>query len=197
MSDNQIKIGTTQQERNSLRGQFLVAMPSLKDSMFFHSVTYICDHNEHGAMGVVVNQATHVLLNDVFEQLALPNSNTVGKMPVLAGGPVNSQQGFVLHKDEGKWDSTLTINSGICLTASKDIMKALASENGPQKAQFILGYAGWSPGQLEEELLSNSWLTVQADERIIFDTPIHKRWHASVESLGIDLDLISSSAGHA
>ena len=180
-----------------LRNHFLLAMPSLTDPLFSRSVTYICDHSEHGAMGIVLNQPLGITLTDVFQQLALNTNSLSGRIPVLAGGPVNTQRGFVLHRDQGSWDSTLRITSEICLTASRDIVAAIADDSGPKSAQFALGYAGWSAGQLEEEIANNAWLTVEADSSIIFDTPVDQRWSAAAASLGIDLNLISSVAGHA
>lgn len=181
----------------SLKNQFLIAMPSLEDSLFTHSVTFICDHNEHGAMGVIINHPLSVTLGDVFDQLEIPTSPFVRDTPVLAGGPVNAQQGLVLHRDQGSWESTMRITSEICLTASKDIVEAMATDQGPKSAQLALGYAGWNSGQLEEELAQNCWLTMPADTGIIFDTPTEQRWHAAANQLGIDINLISSSVGHA
>lgn len=181
----------------SLRNQFLIAMPSLKDSQFSHSVTYICDHNESGAMGVVINQVLGITLNDVFTQLELESDGENATRTVLAGGPVNSQQGLVLHRDQGNWESTLHITSEICLTASRDIVVAMAENRAPKSAQLALGYAGWSPGQLESEIAENCWLTMPADSRIIFDIPAEDRWAEAAKQLGIDMNLISSEAGHA
>lgn len=180
-----------------LRNHFLLAMPGLTDPMFTRSVTYICDHSEHGAMGIVLNQPLGITLTEVFDQLSLESKSAVGQNPVLAGGPVNTQRGFVLHRDQGSWDSTLHITSEICLTASRDIVAAIAEDHGPRSAQFALGYAGWNAGQLEEEIASNAWLTIEADSSIIFDTPVEQRWAAAANHLGIDLNLISSVAGHA
>lgn len=182
---------------NSLRDHFLIAMPGLKDSIFSESITYICDHSEQGAMGIVLNQPLNICLNEVFDQLALNYDDSAFEKPVLSGGPVNSQQGFVLHRNEGIWDSTLHITDEICLTASRDIVSAIADNKGPAGAQFALGYAGWSPGQLEDEISMNSWLTIPAENGIIFDVPIHKRRAAVASQLGIDLNLISGIAGHA
>jgi len=182
---------------SSLRDHFLIAMPGLTDPLFSRSVTYICDHSEQGAMGIVLNQPLDMKLGDVFEQLAIDYQSVLGDYPVLAGGPVNMQRGFVLHRDQGTWESTLRITSEISLTASRDIVSAIAQKQGPKHAQFALGYAGWSPGQLEEELSANAWLLVPADTRIIFDTPIEERWAATAKQLGVDLNLISSSIGHA
>ncbi len=191
------KILLSDYSENSLRGHFLIAMPGLKDSIFSDSITYICDHSEQGAMGIILNQPLNIKLDEVFDQLSLEYEPGAGETPVLSGGPVNSQQGFVLHKNEGKWDSTLQISDGVCLTASRDIVSAIAEKKGPAGAQFALGYAGWSPGQLDEEIAGNSWLSVPAESRIIFDVPIHKRREAVAEKLGIDLNLISGTAGHA
>jgi len=181
-----------------LRNHFLIAMPGLTDPLFSRSITYICDHSEHGAMGIVLNQPLGITLTDVFNQLALnSHSPSVGGKQVLAGGPVNTQRGFVLHRDQGSWDSTLHITSEICLTASRDIVAAIADESGPKSAQFALGYAGWGAGQLEDEVANNSWLTLEADSSIIFDIPIEHRWAAAAAQLGVDLNLISTIAGHA
>lgn len=181
----------------SLRNHFLIAMPGLKDPLFSKSVTYICDHSPEGAMGIVINQPLNISLAEVFDQLELENTSDLGKCPVLAGGPVNVQRGFVLHRDEGQWESTMKITQEVNLTASRDIVAAIANDKGPKNAQFALGYAGWSPGQLEEEITANSWLTLPADISIIFDVPIVERWAAASKHLGIDLNLISATAGHA
>ncbi|SMF61067.1 putative transcriptional regulator [Alteromonadaceae bacterium Bs31] len=181
----------------SLRDHFLIAMPGLTDPIFSRSVTYICDHSDQGAMGIVINQPLELKLGDVFEQLSIEYQSKLGNYPVLAGGPVNMQRGFVLHRDEGSWESTLRITSEISLTASRDIVTAIAQQQGPKHAQFALGYAGWSPGQLEDEISANSWLIVPAETSIIFDTPIEQRWAVTAQHLGIDMNLISSDAGHA
>ena len=181
----------------SLRNHFLIAMPGLIDPLFSKSVTYICDHNENGAMGIVINQPLNITLADVFNQLELEDIGGLGVNPVLAGGPVNIQRGFVLHRDIGEWESTMPITPDVHLTASRDIVVAIANNNGPKNAQFALGYAGWSAGQLEDEISANSWLTLPADCSIIFDVPIEERWAAASKHLGIDLNLISATAGHA
>ncbi|WP_086929587.1 YqgE/AlgH family protein [Agarilytica rhodophyticola] len=181
----------------NLRDHFLIAMPALKHSIFSDSITYICDHSAQGAMGIVLNQPMDIYLNEVFDQLSLEYRDSAYTTPVLAGGPVNRQQGFVLHRNEGNWDSTLKITDEICLTASRDIVNALAADEGPDGAQFALGYAGWSAGQLEDEISENSWLTIPANNRIIFDIPAIKRRDAIADQLGIDLNLISDDAGHA
>lgn len=184
-------------DSSSLRDHFLIAMPGLTDPLFSRSVTYVCDHSDQGAMGIVINQTLDLTLGDVFEQLAIDYHPPLGRYPVLAGGPVNMQRGFVLHRDQGSWESTLRITSEISLTASKDIVAAIAREEGPKHAQFALGYAGWSAGQLEEEINTNAWLVAPADTTIIFDTPVDQRWAATAKQLGIDLNLISGNVGHA
>lgn len=181
----------------SLKNHFLIAMPSIKDSSFSRTVTYVCDHNEYGAMGIIINQPLKLKLSEVFEQLSLEYCDEVGSKPALSGGPVKAQRGFVLHRDEGTWDSTLRISSEVCLTASKDIMAAMADNAAPSSAQFALGYAGWEAGQLESEISENSWLTTPADTRILFDVPVEERWNAASQHLGIDLNLIVSTLGHA
>ncbi|MFT7559903.1 MAG: putative transcriptional regulator [Flavobacteriales bacterium] len=191
--------GNKKGEFMNLRNQFLIAMPGLKDSLFSHAVAYICDHNEEGAMGIVINQTLDITLDDVFSQLELTvsDSKPYEDRAVLSGGPVNSEQGLVLHRDQGQWDSTLHITPEVCLTASRDIISAMAKGEAPKDAQLALGYAGWSAGQLESEIAENCWLTMPADAAIIFDIPAEERWNAAANQLGIDLNLISGSAGHA
>lgn len=181
----------------SLRDHFLIAMPGLNDSSFAHTVTYVCEHSAQGAMGVVVNMATPMLLKEVFEQMGLADQSTVGEQIVMSGGPVQPERGFVLHSNESQWQSTMQISADISLTASRDIILAMAEGRGPKQALIALGYAGWGEGQLEAEIAANSWLTVPANKAIIFDTPIEQRWTAAAQALGIDLNLIASTAGHA
>lgn len=191
------KIYLENTHKDSLRDHFLIALPGLRDSIFSSSITYVCDHNEHGAMGIVLTHPLNIYLNDVFDQLAIKYDPSAYSVPVLAGGPVNVQQGFVLHRDQGEWDSTLQIADDVCLTASRDIVNAIAENRGPAGAQFALGYAGWSSGQLEEEIAANSWLTIPAEKAIIFDVPISERRAAVEKHLGVNLNLISRVAGHA
>ena len=147
MSD---EIENTEPTTQSLRDHFLIAMPSLNDSYFSNTVTYICDHNEHGAMGVVINHFTDISMTEIFIQLKLDYSKYIEKSPVLMGGPVKQSQGLILHRNEGDWTSSLHITPEVTLTASKDILSALSQNEGPEGAQLILGYAGWSSGQLEQ-----------------------------------------------
>lgn len=181
----------------SLRDHFLIAMPGLNDSSFAHTVTYICEHSDKGAMGVVINTATPMQLKEIFAQMELNDLSQEGEQIIMAGGPVQPERGFVLHPSDSKWQSTLEVSPDISLTASRDIIIALAEGRGPRQFLITLGYAGWGEGQLEAEIASNSWLTVPADKTIIFDTPFEHRWTAAAQALGIDVNLISSTAGHA
>lgn len=181
----------------SLRDHFLIAMPGLNDSSFAHTVTYICEHSDKGAMGVVINAATPMLLKEIFSQMDLEDLSDQGDQIVMSGGPVQPERGFVLHSNEAKWQSTLEISPDVSLTASRDIITALAEGRGPKQCLIALGYAGWGEGQLEAEIAANSWLTVPADKNIIFNTPLEERWASAALALGIDVNLISSTAGHA
>lgn len=181
---------------SSLKHHFLIAMPALKDSSFEHSVTYLCSHDDDGAMGIVINQPTDLDLSEVLEQLEIEGAHGHDHT-VLLGGPVHQDHGFILHKDKGDWRSTLSINDDIHVSTSKDILTSLAQGTGPSKYKVALGYAGWSPGQLEQELLDNSWITVEADADIIFNTPETEMYQAALKLLGIDEGFLSSDAGHA
>jgi putative transcriptional regulator len=180
----------------SLKNHFLIAMPSLADSRFAKTVTYICEHNEEGAMGIIINQPASISHGELFSQLNL-NTNIDNDFPLLLGGPVKKERGFVIHSAERCWASTMSVSSDISITGSKDILEDISNNNGPNEALIALGYAGWSAHQLEQEIADNSWLTVPADKRIIFDTPLDKRWAFSAKQLGIDLHLLSSQIGHA
>jgi len=181
-----------------LSNQLLIAMPAMTDPNFAQTVTLVCEHSERGALGLVLNRPLPMKLNDVFEQLALDPSNTrIGQAAVLRGGPVQTDRGFVIHRFGGSWDSTLKVSERIQVTTSRDVLAAMARGEGPPDAFIALGYAGWEAGQLEQEMLANAWLSVPADEAVIFDTPFEDRWHAAGRLLGIDLTRISSVAGHA
>lgn len=182
---------------DSLRNHFLVAMPGLNDPLFANSITYICDHSPEGAMGLVVNRTMELHMSDVFEQMSLTYKEEQGQAPILAGGPVNIQRGFVLHPTGSLWQSTVQITADISLTSSRDIIAAIAAGHGPENALFILGYSGWSAGQLESEIKENSWLTVPADTDILFHTPLEQRWHTAALRLGVDMNLMPTQAGHA
>lgn len=186
---------------STLQGNLLVAMPSLTDSFFHRSVTYICEHNKDGAMGLVINQPIELSVSELlkhvesFEQkdmLAQPLAQ-----PVFAGGPVSPERGFVLHSAQSGYGNSMRLSSELMVTTSKDILLSLGTDHSPEKYLVTLGYAGWEAGQLEEELANNSWLTLPAAEDLIFDVPIEKRWEEAVKRLGFDVWQISPVAGHA
>jgi putative transcriptional regulator len=181
-----------------LTNQFLIAMPAMDDPNFSQSVTLVCEHNDQGALGIVINKALPMNLAEVFDQLGLDSEQSrVARQPVLRGGPVQTDRGFVLHTPQGHWESSLPFSERVHLTTSRDILDALARGEGPEHAVIALGYAGWGAGQLENEMAQNAWLTVPADERLLFDTPLDERWQAACRLLGVDLLHLSSDAGHA
>lgn len=183
-------------DQQGFRGQFLIAMPSLRDPVFAQTITYVCEHTPEGAMGVIINNPLNLTLAEMFRQLKLREDGPLSQMTVLSGGPVQFERGFVLHSNERSWESSLKVSPEISLTASRDIIESMAEGEGPEKALVTLGYAGWGAGQLEAEIAANAWLTVPADHHLLFDTPVEQRWAAASRYLGIDLNLISSVAGH-
>ena len=181
-----------------LTHHFLIAMPSMVDPNFAKSLTYICEHNDQGALGVVVNRPLDMTLKNLFEQIDIPlHDPACGRLPVYFGGPVQVDRGFVLHRPPGEWQSTLSINSQLGLTTSRDILQAVAQGNGPERILVSLGYAGWAPGQLEQELTQNAWLTVGASLDVIFELPAEQRLSAAMRLLGVDLTRLSDDVGHA
>ena len=181
-----------------LTNHFLIAMPGLMDPNFFHTVTYICEHSEEGAMGLVINRPMELQLADIFEQLQIKITDTsITHKPVYLGGPVQGDRGFVLHDSKSEWESTLRVTDEISVTTSLDILHAIANGTGPNNSLITLGYAGWGAGQLEEELAQNAWLSGPAKSEIIFKRASQERWQAAADLLGVDLNLLSSDAGHA
>ena len=182
----------------NLTHHFLIAMPAMADPHFAHTLTFVCEHNEDGALGIVVNRPTEMTLAALFEQIEveLPDP-ALGRSPVLYGGPVQMDRGFVLHRPLGNWQSTLAVSDDLGLTTSKDVLEALARGEGPRDVLVSLGYAGWSAGQLEQELAQNAWLTVDADAAVLFDLPPDRRLPAAMSRLGIDFSRLSEGAGHA
>jgi putative transcriptional regulator len=181
-----------------LTNQFLIAMPSMADQNFSHTITYICEHNDEGAMGIVVNRPMELHLNDILHQLDIADAASVlGEEVIYIGGPVQPERGFVLHSGDKSWDSTLRITPQISVTTSRDILESIAAGEGPEQRLIALGYAGWAGGQLEQEISANSWLSGPADTQILFHMPPEKRWRAAAQLLGVDLDLLSSDVGHA
>lgn len=189
------------QHKNSaqdLSNHLLIAMPGLLDPNFSHAVIYLCEHNAEGAMGLVINHPLDIPLSQIFDQLELSYTTNIGDQSLLSGGPVQVDRGFVLHRTSNrKWESTLPISDDISLTASSDIISDIANDQGPSDLIITLGYSGWGPGQLEEELASNAWLTIPADAAILFDTPFEERAKVAAAKMGIDFSLISSNIGHA
>ncbi len=183
---------------DNLTGHFLIAMPSLNDGFFNQAVTYICEHDENGSFGIIVNQQTNLTLKQITTEMAIETSNNYDhKQPVFIGGPVDQGRGFILHRPSGNWQSSLKVNDKVTLTTSKDILQAIVKNEGPQDSIVALGYAGWAAGQLDNEMASNTWLSSPADEQIIFNTPVEQRWKAAANLIGVDLSLLSSDAGHA
>jgi putative transcriptional regulator len=181
-----------------LTNQFLVAMPGMSDPNFSQTVTLVCEHSAQGALGIVINRPLSMTLGEVFAQLGLDTSKArLAAQPVLQGGPVQTDRGFVLHSPGPRWDSTLPVSERLHLTTSRDVLDALAQGEGPAEAVIALGYAGWDAGQLEAEMAQNAWLTVPADERLLFSTPAAERWQAAGRLLGVNLLHLSSDAGHA
>jgi putative transcriptional regulator len=185
-------------EVTNLTNHFLIAMPALADPNFSHTVTYICMHNEDGAMGIVINRPLNVVLGDVLEHMDIELEDfRVAHLPIFDGGPVQRERGFVIHQPVGQWDAMLPISDELGIATSRDILTALARGRGPQRVLVALGYAGWAAGQLEQEMAENAWLSVPADASIIFNTPPAKRWQAAAGRLGVDMTLMSGEAGHA
>jgi len=183
---------------DSLKHHFLIAMPSLAGSFFHQSVVYICEHDDQGAMGLIINRPTQVMLTELFDHLEIDNSASVLQTtPVLFGGPVQKGQGMVIHNSEQPWKTSMQLSDTIYLSTSTDILEQIGSDSGPKKSLITLGYSGWDAGQLEQEIAENSWLTVSANEAILFDTPADQRWHAAAELLGFNIDLMPDITGHA
>ena len=189
-----------------LDGQMLVAMPSMSDDRFARAVIYICAHSQDGAMGIIVNHPVQkVSFSEILVQLdVLPADDAIrlpaaiGAVPVVKGGPVETGRGFVLHSDDYFVDdSTLPIDNGVALTATLDVLRAIAQGSGPRKAVLALGYAGWSPGQLESEIQANGWLNCPADAYLIFDPGMDKKYERALRKIGIDPSMLSGEAGHA
>lgn len=184
--------------KGNLRSQFLVAMPAMGDPNFFQSVTLICEHNDDGALGLVINRPLQLTLGDMLAHMKIqPRELSVGEQPVLMGGPVQTERGFVLHGPPGEWDATMKVDEDLYITSSRDILEAMAEGRGPDNAIVALGYAGWGAGQLETELKENAWLNAPADQSILFETPIGERWAKAANLIGVDLNTLSGDAGHA
>jgi putative transcriptional regulator len=188
----------TMTEPTYLSNQFLIAMPTLADPNFFQTVTYISEHNANGALGLVINRPLGLSLGQLLEHLDITTDRLdLATQPIYQGGPVQPEQGFVLHRPVGRWGATLRVTEDIGITTSRDILQAVAHGEGPEQLLVTLGYAGWGAGQLEQELVDNAWLFGPADPDILFQTPSDQRWQAAAALMGIDLTLLSAHAGHA
>ncbi len=184
--------------QDSLNNQLLIAMPGMADPNFNSTVTLVCEHNAEGALGIVINRPMNLNVGGLLEQLSLDQADqSVASSPVLDGGPVGRERGFVLHNPQGTFESSVEVSSDIQLTLSRDVLDAMAAGSGPEKSLVALGYAGWEPGQLEQEMLHNTWLSVPANPEIIFDVPFTERWGVASEVIGVDISQISPDAGHA
>lgn len=185
-------------EAPCLTNHFLIAMPSMADPNFSRTVTYLCEHTAEGALGIVVNRPTDIRLGELLDHIGLEGAAaTVADQPVYLGGPVQRERGFVLHRPSGEWESSMKITDDIVLTTSKDILEAIAKAKGPSEFLVALGYAGWGPGQLEDEMAENAWLSGPASADIIFAKASAQRWHAAAALLGVDMSLLSTDTGHA
>jgi len=182
----------------SLQDHFLIAMPSMADPNFNQTVTYICKHDADGAFGIVINRPSDLSLGEMLGQLAIDLADrSIAERPVMHGGPVEPERGFVLHRADRTYEATLVASPDIKLTSSPDVLAALGRGTGPEPVLVALGYAGWGRGQLEAELGSNTWLTVPASPPIIFETPVEQRWTAALGLPGVDIRRITQYAGHA
>ena len=185
-------------DASNLTNNFLIAMPGMSDPAFERTVTYLCQHTAEGALGIIVNRPSEMMLGDVLKELKIPIlDERISDQPVYWGGPVQPDRGFVLHAREGEWKSTLCINEELCLTTSRDILEALGRGEGPSRAILALGYAGWGSGQLEQEIAQNAWLNAEATEAVLFDRPPEKRWREAAGLVGVDISLLTLEAGHA
>lgn len=182
-----------------LTDQLLIAMPALDDPNFARAVAYVCQHDADGAMALVINRRAAFNLGDILTELKLdPATPDVAALPVLLGGPVSTERGFVLHSPDARtWDSSIQPAADLMVTTSRDVLAAIAQGQAPARCLFVLGYAGWGAGQLERELRDNAWLTVPAERSLLFDTPPDRRWQAATASIGIDPLHLSSYAGRA
>lgn len=189
-------------ETTCLANHFLIAMPAMADPNFSRTLTYICEHNAEGAVGIIINRPIDMRLGELFKRVAIPleaglPTECFANLPVYAGGPVQSDRGFVLHRTAQKWQSSLKVTDDLALTSSRDILQAMGCAEQPADVLVTLGYAGWTAGQLEWELAQNTWLTVEASPYILFNVPSEERLAAAMQLLGIDFANLSEVAGHA
>ena len=185
-------------DSSSLKNQLLIAMPGLSDPNFAKGVTYICQHNEHGALGLMINRPSEYHLSDVLGQMRIDvEAPEIGEQIVFSGGPVQQDRGFVLHQPSGEWESTFEVTPELSVTTSKDVLEAIARGEGPNQILVALGYAGWAAGQLESEMRDNAWLNATSSTEVLFDTPVEDRWRSAAALMGIDIDTLHGTAGNA
>jgi putative transcriptional regulator len=183
---------------SSLKNQFLVAMPGLEDDNFSHTVSLMCEHNDKGAIGLIINRPTDLTLTAMLDQMGLQHESTdADDHVVFWGGPVQPERGFVVHGGPGGWESCMPIGQDLYITTSRDVLAAIGQGRGPKQFLVTLGYAGWGAGQLESEILQNSWLNTPVDSAVLFSTPARSRWQSATRLLGLDVTQLSSGAGHA
>lgn len=181
----------------SLKNQLLIATPALEGSVFQQSVAVICEHNKEGALGIVINRPMDFSTCDLLEYMDIPSSTSHNLNPVVAGGPVQTDRGFVIHRSKKSWNSSICLKHDIMITTSNEILQAISHDELDQNTFIALGYAGWEAGQLEEEIIHSSWLTIPLDPEIIFHTAIENRWQKSIQSLNINLANLSPYTGNA
>ena len=185
----------------NLANHFLIAMPTMQDPVFGGTVVYVCEHNENGVLGVVINKPTDMTMQVLFDRIDLQlqegSRSSVVNEPIMFGGPVQDDRGFVLHTPGARYSSSLTVTDDVAFTTSIDVLEAVAAGDGPQRMLVSIGYSGWSPGQLEDEISRNGWLTVGADPRILFDLPVEDRYMAAMKLLGFDPLMLTTEVGHA
>lgn len=184
-------------DESSYKNQFLIAMPGLEDGNFDHTVSLMCEHSDQGAIGLVINRPTELKLADMMKQMGLNTDGLDQETQVFWGGPVQPERGFVIHREPGGWESCLQLNEDIYITSSRDILKAISEGKGPADYFVVLGCASWGEGQLETEILHNSWLNAPADQRILFQTPVRDRWKQATRLLGVDVTQLTGMSGHA
>lgn len=186
------------QADSNLTGQFLIAMPGLAEAPFHHSVNYLCQYDQQGALGLTINRVANIKLGDILSQTKMPPAtDEIAGTPVYSGGPVNPERCLVMHQPIGDWAATLQVTEQIGVTGSADVLEAIAAGEGPEQFFVCLGYSGWGPGQLDDEILRNDWLTGPADDTILFQTAVGDRWRAALALLGIDPSQLSGDVGHA
>ncbi len=185
-------------DATSLKNQFLVAMPGLEDDNFSHTVSLLCEHNDKGAIGLIINRPTDLTLTAMLDQMGVKHEAAdANEHVVFWGGPVQPERGFVVHRGPGGWESCMPISKDLFITTSRDVLAAIGEGRGPKEFLVTLGYAGWGAGQLENEILANSWLNTPVDSGVLFSTPARSRWQSATRLIGLDVAQLSSGAGHA